>query len=311
MRKSIIKASALSGALFSALSMFANPNGLLSTNDFFSLTPNGKPLVLRTSSFRSTPNDYVRTHTRLAVMESLRSNIPASVIMAQAIFESKWGESELARRSNNHFGIKAHSWNGSVEYAKDDDRDNRGRLIPSAFRKYESVEMSYVDHTEFLQNIDRYRILFSYERTDYKNWAMGLSKCGYATDPNYGQNLIKLIEMYELYKLDIPQSLFTETSLQANPYNVKPKLTTFNQQLNVVNNRVAETEDGTLFEITANLPPSGDGNTERTKGLPSNRGAAENEFYEITSKTGTQQSTTTRTTTSTKILPTNRTTRRE
>ncbi len=125
-----------------------------------------------------------------------RSGIPASIKMAQACLESGDGNSELARKSNNHFGIKCKSnWSGPKVYFDDDEKDE-------CFRKYRSVEASYVDHTRFLQKNYRYAQLFTYKPNDYKKWAKGLKKAGYATAHNYDKRLIKIIEDHQLYLLD-------------------------------------------------------------------------------------------------------------
>ena len=158
-----------------------------------------------TLSTINTPNDYINRYCKLATYEMLRSGVPASIKLAQAIVESSWGASDLARRSNNHFGVKARNWNGDVVYSIDDDYNKTGRLIPSAFRKYRSVEESYIDHSSFLQQSDRYSRLFEYERTDYKHWASGLLSCGYSTDPHYCDLIINTVERYGLQEYDIPK----------------------------------------------------------------------------------------------------------
>ncbi|HBG59004.1 MAG TPA: N-acetylmuramoyl-L-alanine amidase, partial [Porphyromonadaceae bacterium] len=123
-----------------------------------------------------------------------RYKIPASITLAQGILESGAGLSDLARRSNNHFGIKCHQgWRGPSVYAADD-------LPNDCFRRYDRVEDSYQDHSEFLINGSRYKMLFELSITDYKGWARGLQKSGYATDKAYANKLIKLIEDYELYR---------------------------------------------------------------------------------------------------------------
>jgi LysM repeat protein len=121
--------------------------------------------------------------------------IPASITLAQGLLESGNGNSELARNANNHFGIKCTpDWTGGKSY-HDDDAKNE------CFRKYKDAAQSYEDHAKFLQR-SRYASLFELKPTDYKGWAHGLKKAGYATDPSYPQKLIGLIERYELYKLD-------------------------------------------------------------------------------------------------------------
>ena len=148
-------------------------------------------------------NSYIGQYSLLAIEEMQRSGIPASIILAQAIVESQSGKSDLAKIANNHFGIKCKSyWKGETFYKKDDDKDAHGNIIPSCFRAYESDIASYKDHTDFLMHRKYYQSLFSIEKGDYKRWAHGLKKCGYATDPTYAFKLIKIIEKYHLYHYD-------------------------------------------------------------------------------------------------------------
>lgn len=144
---------------------------------------------------RSTQEEYVRKYSRTAVSEMYRSGIPASITLAQGLLESGAGRSRLAVEGNNHFGIKCHNWSGRKIY-EDDDRRHE------CFRKYSSAEESYRDHSDFLRYKDRYKFLFDLDPTDYRGWAYGLKKAGYATDPKYPQKLIKLIEDYRLYEYD-------------------------------------------------------------------------------------------------------------
>tara|TARA_B100000029_G_scaffold209158_1_gene207010 strand:- start:905 stop:1288 length:384 start_codon:yes stop_codon:yes gene_type:complete len=122
--------------------------------------------------------------------------IPASITIAQGILESGYGEATLAKKANNHFGIKCHrDWNGKKIF-HDDDEENE------CFRSYRNPVKSYKDHSLFLVNRDRYRFLFDLNRKDYKSWAEGLKKAGYATDPEYAKKLISLIERFNLTRLD-------------------------------------------------------------------------------------------------------------
>ncbi len=139
---------------------------------------------------------YVEKYADLAVEEMYRSGVPASITLAQGLLESRYGQSELAVKGNNHFGIKCHTtWTGRKMY-HDDDRKGE------CFRVYKSPEESFRDHSDFLRYRDRYRFLFDLEPTDYKGWAYGLKKAGYATDPAYPKKLIRLIEDYRLYEYD-------------------------------------------------------------------------------------------------------------
>lgn len=141
-------------------------------------------------------NSYIKEYAPLAVEQMKKYKIPASITLAQGLLESGAGMSTLARKSNNHFGIKCHNtWRGRKVYYDDDARGE-------CFRAYRKVEDSYEDHSEFLTHGARYAFLFDLKITDYKGWAKGLKKAGYATDRSYANRLITIIEDYELYKYD-------------------------------------------------------------------------------------------------------------
>ena len=139
--------------------------------------------------------DYVKYYSNIAMDEMVQFGIPASITLAQGILESGAGKGRLAVQANNHFGIKCHDWNGKKIYHDDDEEQE-------CFRKYDNPEYSYRDHSLFLINRGRYSFLFDFKKDDYKQWAKGLKKAGYATDPKYPKKLIDLIERYELYKYD-------------------------------------------------------------------------------------------------------------
>ena len=140
--------------------------------------------------------EYIAMYAELAVSEMIRSGIPASITLAQACLESGNGNSLLSVKSNNHFGIKCKSsWRGKKVYHDDDARNE-------CFRHYNSVLESFIDHTDFLMNNTRYGELFNLKLTDYKGWARGLKKAGYATNPHYANELIKIIEDHKLYLYD-------------------------------------------------------------------------------------------------------------
>jgi len=146
---------------------------------------------------------YTTNYADIAISEMHRSGIPASITLAQGMFESGYGESESAMSYNNHFGIKCKKeWTGPFYYKKDDDRDKYGKLIESCFRAYPTVLESYQDHTNFLIERDRYAELFTFHQTDYVNWALGLERCGYATNKMYAERLIEIIERYSLNQYD-------------------------------------------------------------------------------------------------------------
>ena len=145
---------------------------------------------------------YLADHKHLAIEEMERTGIPASIKMAQAILETNSGKSVLARRANNHFGLKCKSyWTGPRYFYTDDDRDAAGNLVPSCFRMYDSVEDSFKDHSDFLVGSERYASLFETPMSS-EEWAKGLQKCGYATNPEYSERLIKTIEKYDLDALN-------------------------------------------------------------------------------------------------------------
>ncbi|MCK5465062.1 MAG: glucosaminidase domain-containing protein [Bacteroidales bacterium] len=144
---------------------------------------------------KASREDYISTYNKLAIDEMKRSGIPASVTLAQGLLESDNGNSTLATRGNNHFGIKCHDWKGKKIF-HDDDKKNE------CFRKYKTVKESYVDHTDFLMGSPRYSFLFEMDHNDYKGWSKGLKKAGYATSPKYSDLLIRIIEENELDHFD-------------------------------------------------------------------------------------------------------------
>ena len=136
--------------------------------------------------------EYIDTYKEIAINEEIRTGVPASITLAQGIFESMAGKSDLAMASNNHFGIKCkEEWTGGKVYHDDDARGE-------CFRKYNTVEESYRDHSDFLKSRPHYAFLFNIDPTDYKAWAHGLKKAGYATNPSYAFALIKKIEDNDL-----------------------------------------------------------------------------------------------------------------
>jgi len=152
------------------------------------------------------PNEYIRKYKSIAMQEMDRAGIPASIKLAQGILESGSGKSTLARKAKNHFGMKCGSaWRGKTYYHEDDDYDENGRLIKSCFRVFKNAKASYIAHSEFLRDprkAYRYGPLFDLNPKDYKAWAYGLKRSGYATSATYAEKLIKIIERYELYRFD-------------------------------------------------------------------------------------------------------------
>lgn len=149
---------------------------------------------------------YIETFKEIAIKEMERTGIPASIKLGQAILESNAGKSELSQKAKNHFGIKCGgSWNGRKFFIKDDDKDHKGNLINSCFRVFQSPEESFIAHSEFLRDPAknyRYGFLFDLDPLDYKSWAEGLQKAGYATNPSYASILISVIENYQLFQFD-------------------------------------------------------------------------------------------------------------
>ena len=149
------------------------------------------------NGYEAAVKSYIATYREIAVKEMMEYRIPASITLAQGIYESNAGKSRLATDANNHFGIKCHKeWSGKT-FIQDDETQNE------CFRKYTNPEESFRDHSWFLSQRDRYKPLFDLEITDYKGWANGLKACGYATNPQYADHLIKTIEYYQLYQLDV------------------------------------------------------------------------------------------------------------
>lgn len=139
--------------------------------------------------------DYIEHFAPIAKEEMRLYKIPASITMAQAVLESGAGNGNLTKKANNHFGIKCHNWSGAVVYHDDDEKGE-------CFRKYRDPKYSYRDHSLFLTGRSRYADLFDLDPDDYKGWAKGLRKAGYATDKKYPEKLIAIIERYEMYNYD-------------------------------------------------------------------------------------------------------------
>ncbi|WP_163401489.1 glucosaminidase domain-containing protein [Flavobacterium fluviatile] len=141
-------------------------------------------------------SNYVLQYKDIAMGNMRKYGIPASIILAQGILESGAGKGDLAVAANNHFGIKCHKdWLG--ESVRHDDDSSQ-----ECFRKYREASESYRDHALFLVGKNRYAVLFTYEKDDYKAWSKGLRACGYATDPKYPDKLISYIERYNLHQYD-------------------------------------------------------------------------------------------------------------
>lgn len=179
--------------------------------------------------------DYIAKYSALAVSEMQRTGVPASITLAQGLVESGAGLSPLAVHANNHFGMKCHNdWDGETFY-KDDD------TAQECFRAFRTAEESFKAHSDFLRNRPRYASLFELEPTDYKGWARGLKKAGYATDPAYAAKLIKQIEDFQLDRFDRLEEAGatdgpkTETKSepepQPEPELKQPEETAFNEEI--------------------------------------------------------------------------------
>ena len=183
---------AMAGLLFAAVVLVVNP-----------------PVAMAQSPIEN----YVRQWAPTAVREMYRSGVPASITLAQGILESRYGLSPLAANGNNHFGIKCHKdWTGKKQYHDDDEKGE-------CFRVYDDAYESFRDHSDFLRYRDRYKFLFEFPTTDYKSWAYGLKKAGYATDPGYPGKLIKYIEDYKLNEYDLMSLSEAESLLEAQEEN--------------------------------------------------------------------------------------------
>lgn len=163
-----------------------------------------------------TRKEYIEKYKDLAIRQMKAYGIPASIILAQACLESGNGNSRLAVRGNNHFGIKCHNWKGKTIRRTDDEKGE-------CFRKYDSVEDSFRDHSDFLRTGKRYQSLFDLKPTDYRAWAHGLKACGYATAPRYATMLIEIIEKNQLYKYDYDTSQNTQENSRAAIREAKKK----------------------------------------------------------------------------------------
>jgi LysM repeat protein len=168
---------------------------LLSTLILLSSCRSTRPTVVPAAE-EASAGAYIERYKNLAISEMRRTGIPASITLAQGMIESDFGRSSLAREANNHFGIKCHNdWTGPAITHHDERRNE-------CFRKYRRPEESYYDHSDFLRTGSRYTSLFDLSPTDYKGWARGLKKAGYATNPDYANMLIRKIEENNLYYFD-------------------------------------------------------------------------------------------------------------
>jgi LysM repeat protein len=206
---------------------------------------------------------YIDAYKDIAIAEMQRSGVPASITLAQGLLESGMGESELCKKSNNHFGIKCkEEWKGEKTYHDDDERGE-------CFRVYPSAAESYKDHSDFLKSRPWYNPLFKLQPTDFEGWAHGLKKAGYATEKKYPQQLIKIIKDYGLQQytlLALNNTPNTNTNVTTIDVKVDTTDATFSKQITTtVFDEVAPKDDADTIanaldkpkEVTASLYPQG------------------------------------------------------
>ena len=189
-----------------------NPNTNEITGPIFKNSPEVNDTPINTTDKVAI---YVHKYKAIAQYEMQKSGIPASITLAQGILESGAGNGDLTKRANNHFGIKCHNWTGEKVYHDDDKKGE-------CFRKYNHPSESFKDHSSFLTSRGRYASLFQLNKKDYKGWAKGLRKAGYATDPKYPSKLISLIERYNLSDYDQVEHSVKSTVVTApNQYTIQ------------------------------------------------------------------------------------------
>lgn len=189
-----------------------------------------------------TPEEYINQYKDLAINEMKRMGVPAAITLAQGLLETQNGNSDLVKSSNNHFGIKCKSSWTAETVSHDDDESGE------CFRKYPTAEDSYRDHSNFLRGNSRYDFLFKLNPADYKAWAYGLRKAGYATNPRYPDILIKNIEKYNLEQYTLA-AINEVPHFDASKYADDP-----------VNNAIASEqvqEEGADFTVPRNLRING------------------------------------------------------
>lgn len=192
---------------------------------------------------RMTTEEYIAKYREDAIKDMVKTGVPACITLAQGILESESGNSKLAQEANNHFGIKCHKeWEGKTFHQDDDARDE-------CFRKYSTVLESFDDHSDFLKTRSRYAFLFELDVTDYKGWAHGLKKAGYATNPNYAHKLIDLIERYNL------EAINNEAIARMNgaPANAAATLV---RQVSVKDKNVSAKSDRNVTTVINITPPT-------------------------------------------------------
>lgn len=204
---------------------------------------------LHSSEVKLTQQEYISKWKETAVAQMSNYKIPASITLAQGILESGYGNSDLATKANNHFGIKCHNWTGE-SYFKDDDQKNE------CFRKYASANQSFEDHSLFLTQKSRYASLFDLPTTDYKAWANGLKDAGYASNPKYADMLIELIERFQLSAYDQASANIAVTTPSKNATNAlvsKREIKKNSNDLNYIVTKKGDTYYRLAKELNINI----------------------------------------------------------
>jgi flagellum-specific peptidoglycan hydrolase FlgJ len=207
--------------------------------------PSKKTNPKHTPKLTADPNEvYISQYAEIARDEMKKFKIPASITLAQGLLESQSGQGDLAMKSNNHFGIKCkREWKGKRVYHDDD-------APQECFRAYKDPKDSFRDHSLFLVNRDRYAALFKLKKDDYKGWAHGLKKAGYATDPRYANKLISLIERFSLWRYDGRKAPKPQTA-DSNTYVVQKGDTLYglSRKFNIPLSKLKKTNGLTSSEI--------------------------------------------------------------
>ncbi len=213
------------------------PKGIEIVTQNDSNTPKTTQPLVNTvpKTFTNKVEKYIYKYKNIAQYEMQQHGVPASITLAQGILESGAGQGDLTQRANNHFGIKCHNWKGEKVYHDDDKKGE-------CFRKYTNPADSFRDHSLFLSGRNRYASLFKLKPTNYKGWAKGLRKAGYATDSKYPKKLISIIERYKLYqydtvsKINIPTNTKSYTVQQGDSlYNIAKKFNTSVAKIKKIN----------------------------------------------------------------------------
>ena len=205
------------------------------------------PLGLFAQSQAKVTLDYINRYKGIAIKEMKRTGIPASITLAQAIVESGSGESELAKKANNHFGIKCKTeWTGEKMY-KDDDMKNE------CFRVYVSADSSFIDHSNFLKYRPYYASLFELDPVDDTAWAYGLKKAGYATEKDYPNSLLKVIDLYELSQYNFPELVAEDSLTEAIAIGAEQQKDTVVKQ--VAATKAQSKNDTTIINKTLQATP--------------------------------------------------------